>query len=147
MGGSLLRAEQQPAKFTVIELATGADLGTYENEAEVAACLAFSRLSADDVEIATNMSGQWRDTPPGADARWGRLRRAHSRWGLAPDPLQGTGQHARAGPPGRLPRIRRVRAAEGVQEAIRCSDPTECRRTIYDRTGSTMILPRPRLMM
>ena len=45
-----------PAKFTVIELATGADLGTYENEAEVAACLAFSRLSADDVEIATDMS-------------------------------------------------------------------------------------------
>ena len=46
----------------------------------------------------------------------------------------------------RLPRIRMVRAAQDVEEAIRCSDPTECRRTIYNRASSTMILPRPRLM-
>ena len=46
----------------------------------------------------------------------------------------------------RLPRIRMVRAAQDVEEAIRCSDPTECRRTIYNRARSTMILPRPRLM-
>ena len=38
-------------QHTVIVVATGRQLGTFENEAEVAACLAFSRLSADDVEI------------------------------------------------------------------------------------------------
>ena len=141
-----MRAEQQPAKFTVIELATGADLGTYENEAEVAACLSFSRLSADDVEIAADMpamaryaSWSWRSMGPlaagvlpvGAGAR--------------PAPGSGITRESRA--TDRLPRIRRVRAAEDVGEAIRCSGPTECRRTIYDRPGSTMILPRPRLMM
>ena len=74
----------------MIKLATGADLGTYENEAEVAACLAFSRLSADDVEIVADMSAMTRY----ASWSWrsmGRLRRAHSRWGLAPDPLLGPG--------------------------------------------------------
>ena len=90
MWGSLFRAEQQPANFTVIELATGADLGTYENEAKVAACLAFSWLSADDVEIAADMSAMARY----ASWNWrsmGPLSATHSRWGLAPDPLLGPG--------------------------------------------------------
>ena len=77
-----MHAEQQPAKFTVVELATAADLGTYENEAEVAACLSFSRLSADDVEIVADISAMaryaswnWRSMGPLA----------------APDPLLGPG--------------------------------------------------------
>ena len=65
--------------------------------------------------------------------------------GAPPAPGSGIARGSRA--KDRLPRIRMVRTAEDDEEAIRCSDPTECRRTIYDRAGSTMILPRPRLMM
>ena len=43
-----------PARYTVIEIATGADHGTYDSEAEVAACLAFAKLSRDEVEIVTD---------------------------------------------------------------------------------------------
>ena len=41
-------------QHTVIVVATGQQLGTFESEAEVAACLAFSRLSRDDVEIVVD---------------------------------------------------------------------------------------------
>ena len=44
-----------PPRFTVIEIATGANHGTWENWAEAAACLAFARLSPDEVEILTDM--------------------------------------------------------------------------------------------
>ena len=44
-----------PPQFTVIEIATGADHGTWQNLAEVAACLAFARLSPGEVEILTDM--------------------------------------------------------------------------------------------
>ena len=44
-----------PPQFTVIEIATGADHGTWENWAEVAACLAFARLSLGEVEILTDL--------------------------------------------------------------------------------------------
>ena len=43
-----------PARYTVIEIATGADHGTYDSEAEAAACLAFAKLSRDEVEIVTD---------------------------------------------------------------------------------------------
>ena len=141
-----MRAEQQPAKFTVIELATGADLGTYENEAEVAACLSFSRLSADDVEIAADMSAMARY----ASWSWrsmGPLAAGALPVGTGARPAPGSGITRGSRARDRLRRIRRVRATEDVEQAIRCSDSTECRRTIYDRAGSTMILPRPRLMM
>ena len=65
--------------------------------------------------------------------------------GARPAPGSGITRGRRTGD--RIPRIRRVRATEDVEQAIRCSDSTECRRTIYDRAGSAMILPRPRLMM
>ena len=44
-----------PPQFTVIEIATGADHGTWENLAEVVACLAFARLSPVEVEILTDL--------------------------------------------------------------------------------------------
>ena len=40
-----------PASFRVVIIDTGEDLGCWESEAELAACLAFSRLSPEDVEI------------------------------------------------------------------------------------------------
>ena len=43
-----------PPQFSVIELANGADHGTYETEAEVAACLVFAGLRPDQVEIRSN---------------------------------------------------------------------------------------------
>ena len=45
-----------PARFTVIEIATGVDHGTFDSEAGVAACLAFAKLGADDVEIVSDAS-------------------------------------------------------------------------------------------
>ena len=45
-----------PARFTVIEIATGVDHGTFDSEAEVAACLAFAKLGVDDVEIVSDAS-------------------------------------------------------------------------------------------
>ena len=45
-----------PAQFTVVELATGEDHGTYDSEAEVAACLVFARLSFDQVEVLSDVS-------------------------------------------------------------------------------------------
>ena len=43
-------------QFTVIELATGDDHGTYDSEAEVAACLAFAKLSWEQVEVLRDVS-------------------------------------------------------------------------------------------
>ena len=40
-----------PASFRVVVIDTGEDLGCWESEAELAACLAFSRLSPEEVEI------------------------------------------------------------------------------------------------
>ncbi len=37
-----------PPRYTVIEIATGKDHGTWDNMAEVAMCLAFARLSHDE---------------------------------------------------------------------------------------------------
>ena len=45
-----------PARYTVIEIATGEDHGTFESLAEVAACLAFARLSFDQVEVLGDVS-------------------------------------------------------------------------------------------
>ena len=45
-----------PAQFTVIELATGEDHGTFDNVAEVSACLAFAKLSFDQVEVLSDIS-------------------------------------------------------------------------------------------
>ena len=43
-------------QFTVIELATGEDYGTYDSEAEVAACLAFAKLSWEQIEVISDIS-------------------------------------------------------------------------------------------
>ena len=43
-------------QYTVIELATGEDHGTYDSEADVALCLAFAKLSRDQVEILADIS-------------------------------------------------------------------------------------------
>ena len=45
-----------PARFTVIELATETCHGTFDSEAEAAACLAFAKLSRDQVEIVPDTS-------------------------------------------------------------------------------------------
>ena len=51
-----------PARYTVIELATGIDQGTFDSDTEVAACLAFAKLGPDDVEIVSNASPMERFT-------------------------------------------------------------------------------------
>ena len=43
-----------PPQYTVIELETGEDHGTFETEAEVAACLAFARLRPDPFECLSH---------------------------------------------------------------------------------------------
>ena len=45
-----------PARFTVIELATETCHGTFDSEAEAEACLAFAKLSRDQVEIVPDTS-------------------------------------------------------------------------------------------
>ncbi len=44
-----------PPQIAVIELETGDELGVFETEAEAAACIAFARLRADQVEILSNV--------------------------------------------------------------------------------------------
>ena len=44
-----------PPQITVIELQTLQELGTFETEAEAAACIAFARLHPDQVEILSNV--------------------------------------------------------------------------------------------
>lgn len=48
-------AQPGPPFYTVIELETGLDHGTYDTEAETAACLAFLDLRIDQVEILSNV--------------------------------------------------------------------------------------------
>ena len=45
-----------PPRYTVIELATGEEHGPWDSWEEVAMCLAFAKLSRDDVEIITDAS-------------------------------------------------------------------------------------------
>ena len=45
-----------PSRLTVIEIATEDNLGTYDSEAEVAACLVFAKLSRDEVEVIEDTS-------------------------------------------------------------------------------------------
>ena len=45
-----------PPRYTVIEIATGEDHGTWDSWEEVAMCLAFARLSRDEVEIISDVS-------------------------------------------------------------------------------------------
>ena len=45
-----------PPRYTVIETATGEDHGTWESWEEVAMCLAFARLSHDQVEVISDQS-------------------------------------------------------------------------------------------
>ena len=42
--------------YTVFEIATGDELGTWDSLEEVTLCLAFARLSFDDVEIVNDAS-------------------------------------------------------------------------------------------
>ena len=44
-----------PPQITVIELQTSQELGTFETEAEAAACLVFAGLRPDQVEIRANI--------------------------------------------------------------------------------------------
>ena len=44
-----------PPQIAVIDLETGDELGTFETEAEAAACIAFARLRPDQVEILSNV--------------------------------------------------------------------------------------------
>ena len=48
-------AQPGPPFYTVIELETGIDHGTYDTEAEAAACLVFLGLRIDQVEILSNV--------------------------------------------------------------------------------------------
>ncbi len=45
-----------PPRYTVIETATGEDHGTWDSWEEVAMCLAFARLSHEQVEIISEVS-------------------------------------------------------------------------------------------
>ena len=45
-----------PPSYTVIEAATGVDHGTWDTWEEVSMCLAFARLSFEEVEIVTDVS-------------------------------------------------------------------------------------------
>ena len=45
-----------PPSYTVVELATGAEHGPLDSWEEVAMCLAFSKLSRDEVEVLTDQS-------------------------------------------------------------------------------------------
>ena len=44
-----------PPQITVIELRTAQELGTFETEAEAAACIVFAKLRPDQVEILSNV--------------------------------------------------------------------------------------------
>ena len=50
--------------WTVIEIATGEDFGTYDSEMEVAACLAFAKLSREEVEVIADASPMATFTAP-----------------------------------------------------------------------------------
>ena len=44
-----------PPQITVIELQTSRELGTFETEAEAAACIVFAGLHPDQVEVLSNV--------------------------------------------------------------------------------------------
>ena len=50
--------------WTVIEIATGRELGTYDSEAEIALCLAFEKLSREQVEVIADISQMATMTSP-----------------------------------------------------------------------------------
>ena len=54
--GSLSRHPGLGPSFTVIEVATGECHGTFDSEADVALCLAFAKLSRDQVEVISDAS-------------------------------------------------------------------------------------------
>jgi len=43
-----------PPQITVVDLETGAELGSFETEAEAAACLVFAGLRSDQVEFRSD---------------------------------------------------------------------------------------------
>ena len=45
-----------PPRYTVVELATGIEHGPLDSWEEVAMCLAFERLSREEVEVITDSS-------------------------------------------------------------------------------------------
>ena len=45
-----------PPRYTVVELATGEDHGTWDSWEDVAMCLAFAKLSREEVEVITDAS-------------------------------------------------------------------------------------------
>ena len=45
-----------PPRYTVVELATGEEHGPWDSWEEVAMCLAFAKLSRDEVEVLTDQS-------------------------------------------------------------------------------------------
>ena len=49
-----------PARFTAIEIDTGECHGSFDSEAEVAACLVFAKLAPDQVEIGSDTSAMTR---------------------------------------------------------------------------------------
>ena len=51
-----------PPRYTVVELATGEDHGTWDSWEEVAMCLAFAKLSREEVEVMTDASPMTRIT-------------------------------------------------------------------------------------
>jgi len=50
--------------WTVIEIATGEELGTYDSEADVSLCLAFAKLSREEVEVIPDISPMASFTAP-----------------------------------------------------------------------------------
>ena len=50
--------------WTVIEIATGEELGTYDSEADVSLCLAFAKLSREEVEVIPDISPMATMTAP-----------------------------------------------------------------------------------
>ena len=53
-----------PARYTIVELETGIEHGPFDSWAEVAMCLAFKRLSRDEIEVVGESS--WMTTLTGA---------------------------------------------------------------------------------
>ena len=51
-----------PPRFTVVELATGEEHGPWDSWEEVAMCLAFEKLSREEVEIIEDASPMTRYT-------------------------------------------------------------------------------------
>ena len=56
MPNSRLRPRLWDPSFTVIELETGQEVGTFDSEADIALCLAFGKLDRDQVEVLNDTS-------------------------------------------------------------------------------------------